>query len=108
MRTETGRTRWIAFGDSANVVFDQLPEIAAVAPGSPADSAGITAGDTLVAVDGISVLTPDGPRRFLNAPAGVALQVTVRRGAQTRTVTVMPQEPPNTPPSYVYFRKYQE
>ena len=104
LRDESGYfRRWVATGDSANGVFEQLPEIAAVAPGSPADSAGITAGDTLVAVDGISVLTPDGARRFLDAPVGVALQITVRRGSQARTVSVVPKAPPGEPPAFSYF-----
>jgi S1-C subfamily serine protease len=108
LRAETGTTRWISFGDSANVVFQQPPEIAAVAPGSPADSAGITAGDTLVAVDGISVLTPDGARRFLNAPAGVALQLMLRRGGSSIRVRVVPKEPPDAPPEPSYAIGYRD
>jgi len=108
LRSERGNFRWIAFGDSANVVFQQPPEVAAVAPGSPADSAGIVAGDTLMAVDGISVLTREGAQRFLNAPAGTAVQLTLRRGGSIIRVRVVPRQPPDEPPEPSYALGYRD
>lgn len=84
--------------DSAGA-FGVPPEIAAVAAGSPAEAAGVVVGDTLVAVDGVSVLTSAGAQRFLNAPAGTTLSLTLRRNGQTRVVSIVPKEPPATPPA---------
>lgn len=88
--------------------FAALPEIAAVAPGSPADSAGIMAGDTLVAIDGHSVLTADGADRFLNAPPGVPVRITVRRAGRDLTTTLVPKEPPDSPPEHAPLRKLED
>jgi co-chaperonin GroES (HSP10) len=79
-------------------VFSAFPEIAAIAPGSHAELAGVALGDTLIAVDGISVLSPVGALKFLNAPPGVALRLTLRRNGQTRDVNVVPKDPPASPP----------
>lgn len=91
--------------DLAGAVFTELPEIAAVAPGSPADSAGIVPGDTLWAVDGISILTAEGARRFLDAPVGVAMYLLVRRAGAMVRVRVVPKEAPVEPPAAVPVRQ---
>lgn len=80
-------------------IFSVMPEVAAIAPESPAALAGIELGDTLMAVDGISVLTAAGARRFINAPIGVPLELTLRRNGESRRVTVVPKAPPSSPPA---------
>jgi hypothetical protein len=79
--------------------FSVAPEVAAIAPDSPAALAGIELGDTLIAVDGISLTTQAGANRFLNAPVGVPLELTIRRNGESRRVTVVPKPPPSTPPT---------
>lgn len=63
-----------------------------VAPGSPADDAGIAAGDIVLAVQGIAI---DAELPFVNllgaAPTGVDLQLTVLRDGETRDVLVRPR-----------------
>jgi len=56
----------------------------------PAYSAGLRAGDTLVAVDGVDLLTPEGGRALGSLTPGQRIQLTYRRdGRTTRTrVTV--------------------
>jgi C-terminal processing protease CtpA/Prc len=55
-----------------------------VIPGSPADRAGIVAGDTLIAIDGqsLDVLGPNGVYRLLRRE-GVEVVLTLHRGSRT-------------------------
>jgi hypothetical protein len=93
---------------AGGAVFGAFPEIAAIAPGSPAELAGVALGDTLIAVNGVSVLTPVGASGFLNAPPGVALRLTLRRNGQTRDVNVVPRDPPSSPPpAAARYLRYQ-
>lgn len=63
-----------------------------VAPGSPAESAGIQVGDVVVAVDGIAI---DEGFPFVNligaAPTGIDLTLTVLRGDEQRDVLLRPR-----------------
>lgn len=59
--------------------------VVGVAPGSPADEAGLLAGDFLIAVDGDPVVKmkpnpPSGIGELLNLPPGESVELTVRRG----------------------------
>ncbi len=73
--------------------------ITGVTPGSPAATAGVKAGDILLAVDGKEVVDP-GQLRYRIAVQGVGTQIDVelRRGAEKRTVALTLAEPPENPP----------
>ena len=65
-------------------------EVGSVQPGSPADRAGVLAGDVVLRVGGADVSTADVPTvaGLLRGTAGSRVVVAVRRGAATRTVTL--------------------
>lgn len=66
------------------------PTVAEVAPGGPADSAGLRPDDTLVEMDGRPVLdTFDFALRLLRREPGQRLHVRFRRGAETRETMVV-------------------
>jgi len=69
--------------------FGTLPTIYFLDPGSPAARAGIQIGDVLTQLDGVSLLTEEGGRRFGALKAGQSVRWTVRRGGNTRTLTVV-------------------
>lgn len=69
------------FGEEGVIVAD-------VAPGGPSSQAGLRPGDVLVAIAGTPVRSPaDVAQRLASEPAG-PLEITVRRGARQRRVTV--------------------
>jgi serine protease Do len=59
-----------------------------VAGGSPAARAGLQAGDVITHIDGVSILTPAGARRFGSVVPGQRVRLTVRRNRQTLTRTM--------------------
>jgi len=69
------------FGEEGVIVAD-------VAPGGPSSEAGLRPGDVLVAIAGTPVRSPaDVAQRLASVPAG-PLEITFRRGARQRRVTV--------------------
>ena len=65
------------------------PVIAVVVKGSPAEKAGLEAGDVIVRVDERAVVTRDAAREALaDAGAGRALRLTVSRDARVLSVTL--------------------
>ena len=73
------------------VAYSQAPAISSVESGSPAHQAGLRNGDTIIAVEGQLVTTPEGFERFAYARAGVPIRLTVRKAhEQQREVTVTP------------------
>ena len=68
--------------------YVDLPRVAAVRPGSAAAVSGIMVGDTIVAVDGMSILSANGARRFSTVRAGERVRFTLKRGGEERDVTV--------------------
>lgn len=58
--------RWKALPADSGVMWvsREYPTIYRVDPGSPAESAGLQRGDVLIQIDGVSLLTPEGGRRF--------------------------------------------
>jgi S1-C subfamily serine protease len=79
--------------------FPQVPEVAVVAPAGPAAIAGIEPGDTLLAVDGMSLLSPAGAERFRHPPVGASLLLTLRRGGSQRDIRVVASALPAGPPA---------
>ncbi|HEX6964833.1 MAG TPA: PDZ domain-containing protein [Gemmatimonadaceae bacterium] len=65
-----------------------LPVIVAVDPGSPAERAGLEAGDVLVAVDGHSLRKGTSSFERLLKP-GTRIPVSIQRGDETKTVRVL-------------------
>ena len=70
----------------AGVTQVQTPQ----GPVSPAEAAGLKAGDMILAVDGQAVHTAAGIIDAMESCAGAPAQLTVRRDAQIRSVSVTP------------------
>ena len=66
------------------------PQIINVAPGDPADRAGLQVGDVIVAIDGADVAGGDFVDR-ISTSAGTPLAFTVQRGDRTEQVRVTPE-----------------
>jgi regulator of sigma E protease len=71
------------------VLPEMHPQIRAVTPGSPAEKAGLRAGDTILAVDG-EPAPRDRLVKRINESAGVQITLTIRREGQTLDVPVTP------------------
>jgi serine protease Do len=85
---ETGDTD--RFGRSRDV------RIATVAPGSPAERAGLRPGDRIIRVNGRRVATPlDWEARLLDSSVGQPLQLVTRRGEREQQVTITPTALPS-------------
>ena len=64
---------------------EEPPELAMVAAESPAGRAGLRSGDRLTHIDGISIMTREGARRFGRVKPGQRVRLTVQRGNTTLT-----------------------
>jgi hypothetical protein len=62
--------------------FGTLPTIYFIDPGSPAARAGMQIGDVLTELDGVSLLTEEGGRRFGALQPGQSVRWTIRRGGR--------------------------
>lgn len=72
----------------------QTPMVGRVFPGSPAAEAGIQPRDLITAVDGRPLLSLASLSEYLDThAAGVPINVTVQRGAETLALSVTPQLP---------------
>ncbi len=77
-----GRVGGGARGGSATTQTNKTyPHVVAVLPGSPAERAGIRPGDELHAIDGLSLLSPQGAERLARAAAGEQVQLGFERNA---------------------------
>ncbi len=73
-----------------------VTEVRRVAPGSPAERAGIRVGDRLVSVDGRPIASPlDWEVGLLDAGVGARIEVVVRRGDEERTSRLAVNELPS-------------
>jgi C-terminal processing protease CtpA/Prc len=77
-------------------VFNDLPQIYYVDPGSPADKAGLRRDDVLIQIDGMSLLTEEAGRKFGAVRPGQAIRWTYRRGGDTRSVVVVAKRRPDS------------
>lgn len=71
-------------------VRDVEPLIGQVVEGGPADSAGVRAGDRVVAVDGRPIDSWQAFAAYVESRPGQPVGLTLTRGDTTRTVTVVP------------------
>ncbi|HEV2644356.1 MAG TPA: PDZ domain-containing protein [Candidatus Elarobacter sp.] len=99
-RTPTG---WVGIsliqkgrGDNTTGLAMEYPVVASVEPGSPAQTAGLAAGDTILAYNDVDAHTdPMAMRRFLNPGDRLALKVR-RNGVRDLAVTVAKRPPRNS------------
>ena len=78
-----------------NISVDAGILIAQVAPGSPADDAGLQPGDVIVSIGGVDVTDNQGFMQVLhNSAIGAALEITYYRGDTSFTTTAFPVESP--------------
>ena len=62
--------------------FSEAPVVIDVTVQGPAVAAGVQAGDTITHIDGVSLITDEGGRRFANIEAGSRVLLTVHRDGQ--------------------------
>ena len=62
---------------------DEPPELAMVAAESPAGRAGLRSGDRLTHIDGLSIMSREGARRFGRVRPGQRVRLTLKRGNTT-------------------------
>ncbi|MFI5371532.1 MAG: PDZ domain-containing protein [Candidatus Eisenbacteria bacterium] len=88
--------RWQSLpGDSGVMwVSREYPTIYRVDPGSPAERAGLQRGDVLTQLDGMSLLTPEGGRRFGAVKPGQRVRWTYRRDGRPATAVAVAEARP--------------
>ena len=72
--------------------FSTPPEISSIQAGSPAAEAGLRRGDVLLEIDGESLVTEEGGRRFGSVKPGQDVRWTYTRDGETRTTTATAAE----------------
>lgn len=77
--------------------FNTQPYVYSVQPGTPAARAGFRRGDVITGLDDISILTPDGGRRFGLIQPGQVVRWTVIRDGEERRVVAQAAERPDRP-----------
>lgn len=83
-------------GDDASGLSMQYPVVAAVEPGSPAQTAGVVAGDTILAYNDVDAHSdPMAMRRFLRPGERLVLKVR-RNGVRDLPLTVARRSPRNS------------
>jgi hypothetical protein len=75
-------------GDTPVWTFGTLPTISYVEPEGPAARAGLRRGDQLTHIDGVSLLTSEGGKRFGAVKGGQKVRWTFVRDGSTRTIAV--------------------
>ena len=72
-----------------NWVFRQPAAVKMVDVDGPANRAGLRRGDTLLAIDGVDLTTPEGGRAFASVEPNQRVTLTVRRDGRERRVPVV-------------------
>jgi hypothetical protein len=73
--------------------FRRPPVVAEVSPGSPAAQAGLRVGDTLIALDGVSLVTEMGGVKLGRLEAGQRIRLAYRRGYEGSAMLVSAKQP---------------
>jgi regulator of sigma E protease len=96
-----GETRTVRVTPLPKTVVNHVltSQVGRVAPGFPAEAAGLARGDRIVAIDGEPVETWPDMARLIHASPGRAVTLTVQRGEERLQVTVTPRasRPPDNP-----------
>jgi PDZ domain-containing protein len=73
--------------------FDGEPPVVAVRPNTPAAAAGLQVGDTVVEIDGKSIIGAEGYFRLFAAQSNPpsTITFTILRDGQRRTITIVPE-----------------
>lgn len=74
------------------VLPNVYPSIASVAPGDPADRAGIRAGDVIVAIDSRRMVFASQVSEAISPGAGQPIPITIRRDGLEQTLVVTPEQ----------------
>ena len=84
----------VSIGDTAD---DTGAQVSRVVSGSPADKAGLQAGDVITAIDGKSISTADDLTALVNTyRPNDSAKLTVERGGATKTLTITFGQRPNS------------
>jgi predicted metalloprotease with PDZ domain len=70
------------------------PEILMISSEGPAYRAGLRTGDRIIAIDGFSILSRQGARRFGSVRPGKEIRFTIKRGSSTMVKTLTPTRRP--------------
>lgn len=65
-----------------------------IAPGSPAELAGLEIGDQILEINGREISSTDALHDTIYANLGDEISLVYRRGEQTQTITMIPRDPP--------------
>lgn len=79
-------------GDSAGLIPKLLPEITGVLPDSPAEHAGLRAGDQLRSVDGRPIVDTAQFVQFIEEHAGEQVLLEISRAGQILSVPIVPED----------------
>jgi len=74
--------------------FTTSPAVEGVDAVGPAARSGIRSGDVITAIDGLALTTDAGARRFSELAPGQSYSLSVHRGAQVHTVSIVAAERP--------------
>jgi len=83
--------------DDVSMYFGEPPVVENVEAGSPAQRAGLRRGDRLTHVDGLSLTTRQGARRFADIRPGQTVTWTYRRGSGAYTARTTAVRRPDAP-----------
>lgn len=87
------------------VAYTRFPAITSITDGSAAEAAGLRTGDTVVAIEGLPLTTPEGFERWAYARAGVTVRLTVRRQGQEREVAITPTDRSSASTTFDFYRE---
>lgn len=88
--------------------FRAPPAVLTVDVDGPANRAGLRRGDTLTAIDGTDLITPEGGRAFAQVEPGQRVTLTFRRaGAERRVTLAAVARPDATPEELAAFDEYK-
>jgi regulator of sigma E protease len=92
-------------------ILGSLPDrnrvlLVGIVPDSPAQAAGLQAGDVLVTVDGVPIHSLDSVKPIVVANSGKALQFVYERNGTNHEVSITPQVNPDSDPTVGIYMNY--